>query len=393
ELEMRGAQRTRELDDASQALGKSEARLALALEASELGLWNWDLNTDAVHHSNLESIFGITQNDVTSVLGHLKPRLHPDDLPLLRRALVEHLKGRTDGYCMEYRVQHADGHWLWVEDRGRAVEWDEQGKVVRMLGTRRDITQRKRREEEQRLAATVFEAASEGIIVLDADYLLLSVNQAFSDVTGYLKDEVLGRSVATLISSRNARRQYQLIRQELELNGSWRGELTETRKNGELYPQWLQLNGVRDGRGRVSHIVGFFSDLSQRRQTEERLRYLSHYDELTGLANRSLFRERLHEVAERARQDDLRLALLHVDLDRFKLLNDSLGHEVADQLLRQMARRLIQAAPEAHTVARLAGDEFTILLDDYGSLSALARMASRLLSKLRMPMDVGGHEL
>ena len=393
ELEIRVAQRTRELDDASQALGKSEARLALALEASELGLWDWDLNTDAVHHSNLESIFGITQNDVTSVLGHLKPRLHPDDLPLLRRALVEHLKGRTDGYCMEYRVQHADGHWLWVEDRGRAVEWDEQGKVVRMLGTRRDITQRKRREEEQRLAATVFEAASEGIIVLDADYLLLSVNQAFSDVTGYLKDEVLGRSVATLISSRNARRQYQLIRQELELNGSWRGELTETRKNGELYPQWLQLNVVRDGRGRVSHIVGFFSDLSQRRQTEERLRYLSHYDELTGLANRSLFRERLHEVAERARQDDLRLALLHVDLDRFKLLNDSLGHEVADQLLRQMARRLIQAAPEAHTVARLAGDEFTILLDDYGSLSALARMASRLLSKLRMPMDVGGHEL
>ena len=239
----------------------------------------------------------------------------------------------------------------------------------------------------------MFEAASEGIVILDADYLLLSVNQAFSDVTGYRKEEVLGRSVASLIGNRDTRRQYHLIRQELSRSGSWRGELVETRKNGELYPQWLQLNVVHDARGRVSHIVGFFSDLSQRRQTEERLRYLSHYDELTGLANRSLFRERLHESCERARQDDSRLALLHVDLDRFKLLNDSLGHEVADQLLRQMARRINQSAPEAHTVARLAGDEFAILLDDYGSLSALARTASRLLSKLRMPMMVGGHEL
>ncbi|WP_225592276.1 putative bifunctional diguanylate cyclase/phosphodiesterase [Pseudomonas sp. PDM15] len=393
DLEIRVAQRTLELDDASHALGKSQARLALALEASELGLWDWDLQTDEVHHSHLESIFGISQDEVKGVLSHLKPRLHPDDLPLLRRALVEHLKGRTDGYCVEYRVRHADGRWLWVEDRGRAVERNAQGQVTRMLGTRRDITERKRQDEEHRLAATVFEATSEGIVILDADYLLLSVNQAFSEVTGYRKEEVLGRSVATLISSRDARRQYQLIRQELERHGSWRGELTETRKNGELYPQWLQLNVVRDGRGRVSHIVGFFSDLSQRRQTEERLRYLSHYDELTGLANRSLFRERLHEAGERSRQDESRLALLHIDLDRFKLLNDSLGHEVADQLLRQMARRLIQAAPEADTVARLAGDEFAILLDDYGSLSALARTASRLLSKLRTPMDVGGHEL
>ncbi|WP_235981297.1 putative bifunctional diguanylate cyclase/phosphodiesterase [Aquipseudomonas ullengensis] len=393
ELEIRVAQRTLELDDTSHALGKSEARLDLALQASELGLWDWNLQTDEVHHSHLESIFGISQDEVKGVLSHLKPRLHPDDLGVLRRALVEHLKGRTDDYCVEYRVRHADGRWLWVEDRGRAVERDEQGQVLRMLGTRRDITGRKQRDEQQRLAATVFEAASEGIVILDADYLLLSVNNAFSAVTGYRKDEVLGRSVATLISSRDVRRQYQLIRLELEHSDSWRGEVIDTRKNGELYPQWLQLNVVRDTRGKVSHIVGFFSDLSSRRQTEERLRYLSHYDELTGLANRTLFRERLHEACERARQEGSPLALLHIDLDRFKLLNDSLGHEVADQLLRQMSRRLTQAASEAHTIARLSGDEFAILLDDYGSLSGLARTASRLLAKLRTPMDVGGHEL
>ncbi|HSX72154.1 MAG TPA: PAS domain-containing protein, partial [Pseudomonas sp.] len=194
ELEIRVTQRTLELDDATHALGKSEARLGLALEASELGLWDWNLKTDEVYHSHLQSIFGISQDEVKGVLSHLKPRLHPDDLPLLRRALVDHLKGRTDGYCVEYRVRHADGRWRWVEDRGRAVERDERGQVLRMLGTRRDVTERKRLDEEHRLAATVFEAASEGIVILDADYLVLSVNQAFSEVTGYRKDEVLGRS-------------------------------------------------------------------------------------------------------------------------------------------------------------------------------------------------------
>jgi len=393
ELEMRVAQRTLELDETSHALRKSEARLALALEASELGLWDWNLVTDQVHHSQLREIFGIEPGEVTAMLRHLKPRLHPEDLPLLRRALVEHMKGKSDGYQIEYRVRHADGHWVWVEDRGRAVERDAQGRVLRMLGTRRDISAWKRREEEQRLAATVFEAASEGIVILDPDYLLIAVNRAFSQVTGYRADELLGQSVASLINSREARRQYQLIRQELEQSGCWQGELIETRKNGELYPQWLQLNVVRDSRGAVSHIVGFFADLSSRREAEERLRYLSHYDELTGLANRSLFKERLHEASQRARQSGRSLALLHIDLDRFKMLNDSLGHEVADQLLRQMSRRLTQAVPEADTIARLSGDEFAVLLDSYTSLSSLARTASRLLAKLRLPMTVGGQEL
>ncbi|WP_172147947.1 MULTISPECIES: putative bifunctional diguanylate cyclase/phosphodiesterase [Pseudomonas] len=393
ELEMRVAERTLELDDATHALSKSEARLALALEASELGLWDWNLQSDEVHHSQLKEIFGLEPEAVQAMLRDLKPRLHPDDLPLLRRTLVEHMKGRSDGYQIEYRVKHADGHWVWVEDRGRAVERDAQGRVLRMLGTRRTITARKQQEEQQRLAATVFEAASEGIVILDPDYRLLAVNQAFSQVTGYRQEDVLGKSVASLISSRDTRHQYQLIRLELERGDRWQGELIETRKNGELYPQLLQLNVVRDARGLVSHIVGFFADLSSRREAEERLRYLSHYDELTGLANRSLFRERLHEASQRSRQSGRSLALLHVDLDRFKWLNDSLGHEVADQLLRQMSRRLSQAMPEADTIARLSGDEFAVLLDSYGSLSTLARMASRLLAKLRLPMTVGGQEL
>jgi len=244
-----------------------------------------------------------------------------------------------------------------------------------------------------RLAATVFEAASEGIVIFDPEYNILAVNQAFSRVTGYEQDEMVGRKVTDIASSRDARRNFQAIHQSLEQTGSWQGELVETRKNGELYPQWLQLSIVKDVAGNMSHIVGFFADLSARRESEERMRYLTHFDELTGLANRSLFKERLREANQRVRQGGRSLALLHINLDRFKLLNDSLGHEVADQLLKHVSRRLSSAMPEADTIARLSGDEFAVLFDAYGNLSSLTRVTSRLLAKLRTPISVAGHDL
>ena len=392
-LEARVVQRSLELDEANQALSKSEARLALALEASELGLWDWNLQTDEVHHTQIKALFGLEPEHVTAMLRHLKPRIHREDLPLMQHAMIEHLKGRTDDYKVAYRFRHGAGRWVWIEDRGRAVERSSDGRVIRMLGTRRDISASKQLEEQRRLAATVFEAASEGIVILDPKYTLLAVNRAFSRVTGYPQEDMKGRKVTELACSRDARRHFQVIHESLEQTDSWQGELVETRKNGELYPQWLQLNVVRDVRGNVSHIVGFFADLSARREFEERMRYLTHYDELTGLANRSLFKERLREASQRVRQGGRSLALLHINLDRFKLLNDSLGHEVADQLLRLVARRLTSALPEADTIARLSGDEFAVLFDAYGNLSSLARVTSRLLAKLRLPLSVAGHEL
>jgi len=393
QLELRVDERTRELDETSHALSKSQTRLAMALEASGLGLWDWNLQTDEVHHTQVREIFGIEPEDVKTTLRDLRPRLHPADVPVLREAMLAHFRGEADGYVVEYRVKHANGSYVWIEDRGRAVARDENGRVLRMVGTRRNIGALKSREEEQRLAATVFEAASEGIVILDPNYRILAVNDAFSQVTGYRREEALGQAVLQLVSDPEARRHYQQMRQELEQHGQWSGELVERRKSGELFPQLLQIKLVRDGQGHASHIVCFLADLSLRREAEERMRYLAQYDELTGLANRSLFKERLHEAAQRSRQSGRSLALLHIDLDRFKLLNDSLGHEVADQLLQQMARRLTQAVPEADTISRLSSDEFAVVVDSYSNLSSLARMANRLLGKLRQPLEVAGHEL
>ena len=248
-------------------------------------------------------------------------------------------------------------------------------------------------EEQQRLASTVFEACNEGIVILNAEFSLLAVNQAFCQMTGYARAELLARDLLELPCSSDVRRHNLAIDQALRQHGHWQGELVEARKNGELYPQWLQLTGVRDAHGDLSNVVGFFTDLSARRASEERLRYLAHYDELSGLANRALFRLRLHEACQRVRVNGRSLALLHIDLDRFKLLNESLGHEVADQLIKKIAQRIANAVPEADTVARLSGDEFAVLFDGYSNLSSLVRVTTRLLDKLRVPQRLDGHEV
>ncbi len=251
-----------------------------------------------------------------------------------------------------------------------------------------------REVEQRRLASTVFEAASEGIVILDPTYKMLTVNQAFSRISGYAVAELVGRRVDELACSRDARRHFPIIQASLAEHDSWLGELVETRKNGQLYPQWLQLKVVRDDAAQVSHIVAFITDLSARRIVEARVRHLTHFDELTGLANRLLFKERLEEANQRVRQGTSRnLALLHIDLDRFKLLNDSLGPELADQVLQKIAERLTKALPEADTISRLSSDEFAVLFDAYGSLTSLARVATRLMGKLSRPIVVDGHEL
>ena len=392
-LEGRVAERSLALDAANQALKKSEARLALALQASELGLWDWNLRTDEVHHTELERLFGLKGPPLTKMLKHLKPRLHPDDVANLTKALIDHFKGRTEDYCVEYRIRHADGHWLWIEDRGRAVERTPGGRVLRMLGTRRDISERKHQAEQQRLAATVFGAMSEGIAVLDTDFHLLALNQAFTRITGYEQEDCIGKNFLELPCSLDARRHFPSVHLALEQRGGWQGELVEARKNGELYPQWFQVSVIPDDRGTISHLVVFLSDLSARRASEEHMHFLRHHDELTGLSNRGQFRQRLFDAAPLSLQNGRGLALLHINLDRFKVLNETLSDQIADQVLQQMAKRISQALPQAHTVARLGGDEFAALLDGYTSLSSLVGVTTRLLAKIRAPLKVQAHEL
>ncbi|WP_339843895.1 EAL domain-containing protein [uncultured Halopseudomonas sp.] len=392
-LEERVALRTAELEEASAALKSSETQLTLAMDASQLGLWDWNLETDEVVHSHLLEIFGMPPDSVTFMRAHLSPRVHPDDSEMVRDTLVSHMRMNTGSYRIEYRVKHANGQWIWVEDSGRAVERDANGRVRRMIGTRRDISARKIQDEQAQLAATVFEATAEGIFILDPDLRILTVNNAFSAITGYAAEDVLGLPIADTNKTSKNQLSFKALCDILENNDRWEGERISQRRSGDLYPQWLQLTVVRNVNGNVTHYVGFFADLSVRRQTEEQLQYLSSHDSLTELANRSMFTKCLQESTARARQHGQKVALMHVDLDRFKHINDTLGHTVADELLRQVALRLREITPEHDTLARLSADEFVIIVEHDTSRERLEYRASTILEFLRLPLKIGEHEL
>ncbi len=252
-----------------------------------------------------------------------------------------------------------------------------------------DITERKQRDAAQRVAAVAFET-QEGMLITDHNARILRVNSAFTELTGYAAEEAIGKTPALLKSGRHDRAFYQRLWRSLREEGSWQGEIWNRRKNGELYPEWLTITAVRCDNDDICHYVGTFLDMSQRKKAEAQIEYMALYDSLTGLPNRRLLMERLHQaVLSRARANKYG-ALLFIDLDNFKTLNDTQGHDVGDRLLTQVSERLKSCVREEDTVARLGGDEFIVMLDELGEereqAAILAEVVGeKILSRLNQP--------
>ncbi len=265
--------------------------------------------------------------------------------------------------------------------------------VQRALDEARQGAERRRTEEKLRQAACVFESTSEGIVLTDAEARILAVNRAFTEITGYSECEVLGMNPRILQSGRHDPSFYGALWSELLATGHWRGEIWNRRKDGDVYPEWLNLSAVRDAAGRTTHYVAVFTDVSHIKRAQQALDFLVHHDALTNLPNRVLFRDRLEHGLQRARRSGSQLALLLLDLDRFKVVNDTLGHPLGDALLRCAAERLRAATRESDTLARLGGDELAILLEDDASAHRAALVARRLQALFGEPLTLGEHEL
>lgn len=384
--------RTRALESTNNELTETGQRLQLALDASNIGLWDWNLRTGDTFHSNFDRLLGYNPQKIRNFVGDLEPLVHPEDFPRIRRAMVEHFKGRTDHYQVTYRIKHANGTWRWLEDEGRVVEWNPQGRAIRMIGTRRDITEDKESEEQMRLAATVFENASEAIFIFDPDFHFLAINDCFTRITGFSEADVLGYRVTDVGNPAN-RDKYRDIREMLREEGFWEGELEEHRKSGETYPEWLQISAVYDENNNITHYVGMFSDLTVRKEAEEKLQFLSNYDKLTGLANRQQFRERLHKALTMARLNRKKVALLYLDLDRFRPINESLGHELGDRLLKVAAQRIRECDVNEDVLARVGADDFTVIIEDYNDPEKLERLCQQLINQMKKPFHLDQHEL
>lgn len=392
-LESTVQERTRALEQTNTELASAGQRLQLALDASNICLWDWNLVSGETFHSNFERLLGYQPSSLGNFMEDLRSLVHPSDFSRVRDAMVEHFKGRSSQYQVVYRLQHADGRWHWIQDEGRVVAWNQAGRATRMIGTRRDITEDKEAREQLRLAATVFENASEGIFIFDRNFHFLTVNDCFTRITGYHEREVLGQSIAEIGNLPENEQVYRDIVKALNNEGFWEGELMERRKTGEVYPEWLQISAVYDESGRLTHYVGMFSDLTARKEAEERVQFLSNFDRLTGFANRNQFRERLHKSLTLARLNRERTALVFIDLDRFRPINDSLGHEVGDRLLKLAAERLRGCGFAEENLARVGGDEFTLVVENYTRRTDLEHICQKLINAMRRPFHFDQHEL
>ncbi len=375
------------------ALRESEARLTWALWGSRDGLWYWDLAEDQLHCLGTGRFVGDTDWTTLSQMQWRDHVIHRDDQARVVAAINDHLEGRSDAYDAEYRARGPSAQWTWIRARGRIVARDTDRNPLRMAGSYRIIDEERAREEERRISVEIIRLMSEAVTVTTPDSRFSYVNPAFSRITGYAADEVIGEESSILNTSKTSEQSYQTLRQKLEQTGEWRGEMWQRHKSGRDFLAAIEIREVKDASGVRSHFLAVLEDITERKRAEQTLRYLASYDVLTGLPNRTLLVSRLHHALARARRSELRLALLFLDLDRFKHINDSLGHAAGDELLKQVANRIASVTGDKERTARIGGDEFTVFIPDVYDIEQVQHAADNLIDAFAAPLNMRGQDI
>lgn len=377
-----------QLKETQQQLQTSEEKFAKAFHASPDGLL-LSRQSDGLLLEVNEGFCRLTGYD-------LNPTIDQTSLDLgiwvdlnERKRLVDQLN--RDGFVRDFtcHIRRSDGQIRLCELSARPLPITG---VDCMLTIARDITERHLMQEKLQLAATVFENTAEGMLITDIDQRISAVNRAFSEITGYSEIEALGQTPRLLASGQHDSAFYLAMWHQLTAEGHWQGEIYNKRKNGELYPSWLTISAVRNSDREITHFVAVFADISSIKHAQAKLDYQAHHDPLTGLPNRTLFENRLQGVLTCAQVSNRQGAVLFLDLDRFKHINDSLGHPVGDLLLKGIAQRLKEQVRDVDTVARLGGDEFIILLPGLHRPSDASTIANKLLACFNAPFQAGEHE-
>lgn len=391
ELEMTNDQLNAEVElrrAVNQSLVKSEEQMNLAMAASGLGFWDWDLTRHRVYHSDRQRFFG--QNTQEDDYFDVSEHIDPADLRQVRRALAAHLSGKTALYHASYRVNHqGNGRVVWLEDSGKVIEWGDQQQPLRMIGTRRDISEQKRQEEELQLAASLFNNSPDGVFVLDSHQGFRTCNRVFSQIFGLQKSQLLGLPLFQVVRTEQGQR----IAQSMQNNGRWQGDIVALKRGHERFPLSLTLTAIRDKDQRISHYLGICRDLSELKQHRIQLDYLSQHDALTGLFNRNYFLQLLSEFEQHDPLLPNQYAVAVFNLDNFRTINDRLGQDIGDQLLKDVAVRLNNLNDPVRQVARLGADEFALLIDYEGDEAALTGALDQTLEEISRPSLIDDHEL
>ena len=395
-LEATVRQRTDELERRSHQLAESEEKFrlisttasdAIVIVNEQMHVQYWNPAAEAVFGMPGIEAMGRSLDAVLT---------SPDVMQALRQRLasaMRHEPPPATGQNLEVSALHRDGSQFTVELSLSPFELRGQWQIVVIV---RDISARKRAEADLRIAATAFEA-QEGILVTDPALRILRVNKSFTRITGYVADDVLGQKPSVLGSGRHDDHYYEAMWESLKTTGAWEGEIWNRRKNGEVYPELLSIAAVKDAAGEVVNYVGTFSDITVSKAAADEIENLAFYDPLTLLPNRRLLLDRLKQALAFSARSGSSGALLFIDLDNFKMLNDTMGHDMGDMLLQQVGERLVACVRKRDTVARIGGDEFVVVLEELspGAMDAAAQaesIAGKILESLTRPYALGSNE-
>ncbi|MFT6471238.1 MAG: diguanylate cyclase (GGDEF)-like protein/PAS domain S-box-containing protein [Neptuniibacter pectenicola] len=340
--------------------------------------------------SGIKQMTGVSAEDACNNFGLIWKQVHPEDKAQLWTSIA-HASQHSLAWSHEFRIFHLNGELKWLRGSSLLEEEVVDGKQI-WNGVFLDITPEKASIEKLRLAGIAFSNTNDGIMIADKNNVIVDINQAYADISGYSREELLGQSPTLLKSNKHSPAFYQSIWDTLEIHKHWQGEIWNKRKSGEIVPHLVNINAVLDPSSQeLTHYVSVLADISGIKASEAKLSHLVHHDALTNLPNRLLFSARLdHAITHRNTNE--KIAMLHMDLDRFKHINDSLGHTYGDELLIQVTARLTQTLNPTDIVARVGGDEFAILVEELDDNDDASRVADNIVAAMEQPFTLNGHD-
>ena len=377
----------------TQELRRNDERLNAAQRIAQLGSWEIELPSRRVRCSaELFRIFEIPEAVQPAALyADFLAHVHPDDRERVDKTFEELIATRQP-MTFKHRLLMPDGRVKHVLECGE-LETAAGGVPLKIIGTSQDVTAEQEMSSQMQLLASAVQYSGEAILITDVNNRIVTVNPAFTQLTGYEAAEAIGRNPGFLSAGRTTPEEYAQLWSSLNERGFWQGEIWDRRKDGAVYPKWMSISVIRNEEGSVRYYVAHFTDVSSERAAEERLHHIAHHDVLTGLFNRYSLKGHLDQALAAARRDGSRVALLFIDLDRFKVINDTLGHHVGDELLIEVGRRLQETVRDSDVVARLGGDEFVIMLTGIEHSSSVAVVAEKLVFNIGCSYLIGGFDL
>ncbi|MCK9454556.1 MAG: EAL domain-containing protein [Sulfurimonas sp.] len=366
--------------------------LLQAQALAKIGHWELDLVNNSLYWSDeVYRIFGLEPQEFDATYEAFLSFVHPEDVESVKSAYALSIKNKQ-GYYIEHRIVRKNDEIGFVEERCEH-DFDSHGNIIKSIGTVHDITKRKSAENELILASAVFEKMSDGVLITDDKQRIIAINSAYSAMTGYKIEDIKGKTPNTFSSGWHDNEFYKNLWKQLNEKHHYSGEIKDRRKNGEFFSADISITALHDENGRLTNYISIVNDISDKKHKETLIHNLAYFDSLTDLPNRILFQERVMNKIPALKRSGAKMALLFIDMDNFKSINDSFDHFMGDKFLIEVAKSIQELIREEDTLARLGGDEFTIILEEVKSISDAAYVAEKIINKFKSPVIINGLEL